>query len=150
MADHPLGNARIVQIGIVVSDIEAKAKAWADVFAMPVPEVRLTDPLELAPTRYCGEPSPGRAKLAFFHFENLDVELIEPVGGPSTWRDQLEAHGDSVHHIAFRIQAMGDKLAYLETKGVPLVQRGEYKGGRYAYTDGSAALGVVLELLEND
>ena len=45
---------------------------------------------------------------------------------------------------------MKDKLAYLDSKGVPLVQRGDYTGGRYAYVDGSAQLGCVVELLEND
>ncbi|TFG70725.1 MAG: VOC family protein, partial [Anaerolineales bacterium] len=40
--------------------------------------------------------------------------------------------------------------AYLDAKGIPLVQSGEYTGGRYAYTDGIAQLGVILELLEND
>ncbi len=45
---------------------------------------------------------------------------------------------------------MAEKIAYLDSKGIPLVQRGEYTGGRYAYLDGAAQLGAVLELLEND
>jgi hypothetical protein len=45
---------------------------------------------------------------------------------------------------------LGDKLAYLDGKGLPLVQRGEYAGGRYSYVDGTAQLGYVVELLEND
>jgi methylmalonyl-CoA/ethylmalonyl-CoA epimerase len=42
------------------------------------------------------------------------------------------------------------KIAYLGSHGVPLLQRGEYTGGRYAYLDGTAQLGTILELLEND
>ena len=80
----------------------------------------------------------------------VDVELIEPIGEPSTWKDQLDRHGDSLHHIAFQIQGMQEKVAYLDSRGVPLVQRGEYTGGRYAYVDGGAQLGCILELLEND
>ena len=45
---------------------------------------------------------------------------------------------------------MKEKIAYLDAKGIPLVQRGEYTGGRYAYMDGTAQLGTILELLEND
>jgi hypothetical protein len=30
------------------------------------------------------------------------------------------------------------------------VQRGEYPGGRYAYINGNAQPGAILELLEND
>jgi methylmalonyl-CoA/ethylmalonyl-CoA epimerase len=66
------------------------------------------------------------------------------------WKDQLDNHGDSFHHIAFRIKGMHDKLAYLNTKGVSLIQRGEYRGGRYAYVDAIAQLGMIVELLEND
>lgn len=80
----------------------------------------------------------------------VDLELIEPIGEPSTWKDQLDAHGDSLHHIAFQIKGMQAKLAYLDSKGASLIQRGEYRGGRYAYVDASAQLGTILELLEND
>ncbi|HEV2124320.1 MAG TPA: VOC family protein, partial [Chloroflexota bacterium] len=59
-------------------------------------------------------------------------------------------HGESLHHVAFRIRGMNEKVASLDARGIPLVQRGEYTGGRYAYVDGSAQLGVILELLEND
>jgi hypothetical protein len=45
---------------------------------------------------------------------------------------------------------MKEKVAYLEAKGIPLLQRGDYTGGRYAYLDGTTRLGAVLELLEND
>ena len=45
---------------------------------------------------------------------------------------------------------MGEKITYLTNKGIPLVQRGEYSGGRYAYMDGLSKLGAVLELLENE
>ena len=45
---------------------------------------------------------------------------------------------------------MQDKLAYLATRDIPLIQRGDYTGGRYAYCDSSAKLGLILELLEND
>ena len=45
---------------------------------------------------------------------------------------------------------MKEKLAYLDSKGMLLVQQGEYTGGRYAYVDSVAQLGTILELLEND
>jgi catechol 2,3-dioxygenase-like lactoylglutathione lyase family enzyme len=140
----------VTQIGIIVRDIEAKASVWAQIFGLPVPAIIVTDPVEVARTEYQGQPSPARAKLAFFQLGQVSLELIEPIGAPSTWQEHLDAHGESVHHIAFQIQGMQDKLAYLDANGLPLVQRGEYKGGRYAYVDGTQALSVVLELLEND
>jgi len=148
--DNPLGTTTVTQVAIVVRDIEAKARAWAHVLGLPVPAVIVTDPVEVAQTEYQGRPSPARAKLAFFQLGQVSLELIEPIGGPSTWQEHLDAHGESLHHIAFQIQGMQNKLAYLDANGIPLVQRGEYTGGRYAYADGAKALGTVIELLEND
>jgi catechol 2,3-dioxygenase-like lactoylglutathione lyase family enzyme len=150
MTAQPLGTIEISQIGLVVNDVEAIARAWADTLGLPVPPIEVTDPVDMAQTEYKGERTPARAKLAFFHFDNVQVELIEPVGEPSTWQDQLEEHGSSLHHIAFRIQGMQEKMAYLDGKGISLIQRGEYTGGRYAYLDAIKPLGLILELLEND
>ena len=145
-----LGTVTITQVGIVVKDIEAKARAWAEILGLPVPEVMVTDPYERAQTEYKGNPSKARAKLAFFHLGQMELELIEPIGTSSTWRDQLDERGEGLHHIAFEIEGMAGKVAFLGDKGLSLVQRGEYPGGRYAYLDGMGRLGAILELLEND
>jgi hypothetical protein len=144
-----VGSTTIVQVGVIVSDIEAKAQAWSTILGLPMPQISTTDTVDIAHTTYEGQPSPARAKLAFFHLGQVDVELIEPIGGPSTWRDQLEQHGDSLHHIAFRISGMDQKVTYLESAGAHTIQRGDYTGGRYAYVDSTKQLGLVLELLEN-
>ncbi len=150
MTEPALGTTTITQVGIIVRDIEAKARAWSEILGLPMPEIMITDTYERAQTEYQGKPSDARAKLAFFHMGQVDIELIEPIGEPSTWKDQLDQHGDSLHHIAFQIKGMSEKVAYLDAKGLPLVQRGEYTGGRYAYVDGGVQLGAILELLEND
>jgi hypothetical protein len=140
-----LGN--VTQIGLVVRNMEDAVQAWSAMLGVPAPEIIITDPVEVAQTEYQGEPSTARAKLAFFHLGQVDIELIEPMGEPSTWKDQLDAHGTSLHHIAFQIKGMKEQIAAL---GLPLVQKGEYTGGRYAYLDGTEHLGTVIELLEND
>lgn len=150
MTNQALGTTTVTQVGVIVADIEAKAKAWADLLGVPVPEVIITDGFDLAQTEYKGEATLARAKLAFFNLGQVDLELIEPIDSPSTWKDQLDQHGDSLHHIAFVINGMQKKVAYLNTNGIPLIQRGEYTGGRYAYVDGTGSLGMILELLEND
>ena len=147
---HALGTTQVMQVGLIVRNIEATAHAWAQVLGQPMPEITITDSYAQAQTEYLGTRSDARAKLAFFHLGQVDLELIEPIGEPSTWHDQLAAHGNSLHHIAFGINGMAEKSAYLIAEGLPLIQRGEYPGGRYAYFDGSAQLGAILELLEND
>jgi methylmalonyl-CoA/ethylmalonyl-CoA epimerase len=145
-----LSSKVICQVGLVVRDVEKSARAYADLFGVETPSWSMTDPEPVAHIQYRGEPTPARAKLAFLQLGSVALELIEPVGGPSTWREFLEANGEGVHHIAFRIKGMSEQVALLQRKGMPLVQRGEYSGGRYAYIDSVSQLGVILELLEND
>ena len=142
-----LGSKVMCQVGLVVRDVEATARAFADLLGVDVPTWSMTDPEEMAHTRYRGEPTEARAKLAFFDAGNVSIELIEPVGGPSTWQEFLDAHGEGVHHIAFHIDDMADQVEMLAGRGMPAVQRGDYTGGCYAYIDSAPQLGVILELL---
>lgn len=144
-----LGTDEIVQIGIVVKDIEKASRAYAEILGTAVPSWFLTDTVDKAHTEFRGKPSEARAKLAFFKLKNITLELIEPVGGPSTWREFLDKHGEGVHHIAFEVKRMDEKLKLLAESGIPLLQKGDYEGGRYAYVDGTARLAVIIELLEN-
>ena len=150
MTESALGTTTVTQVGIIVRDIEAKARAWSQILGLPMPEIKITDTVDKAQTEYDGERTPARAKLAFFHLGQVDLELIEPIGEPSTWNDQLVGHGPSLHHVAFEVKGMQDRLSELAEHGLPLVQRGDYTGGRYAYVDGQDRVGAVIELLEND
>lgn len=142
------GNRTVTQIALVVKDIDEKIAAFAELFGVEKPEWFLTQKGENA--LYNGQPTDAQAKLAFFHMENITIELIEPVGGPSTWRDALEQRGDSLHHIAFNVKGMNKVIGNLEKQGISLVQRGgdPDNGGGYAYCDGEKKLGLVIELLE--
>jgi catechol 2,3-dioxygenase-like lactoylglutathione lyase family enzyme len=149
MGEQGLGTNIVCQVGLIVRDIERSAEAYSQVFGLPKPDVIITDPMDIARTVYRGEPTSARAKLAFFHMGQVSLELIEPVGGPSTWQEFLDEHGEGVHHIAFTINDTDRVVAYLEGKGIDLVQQGHYTGGMYSYMDSAPALGVMLELLEN-
>ncbi|MCL2351218.1 MAG: VOC family protein [Firmicutes bacterium] len=151
MLKNILNTSAVVQIGFVVSDIERAARDFADMLGLDAPAAFRTGPPEEARTVFRGAPSGARAKLAFLNVgPNLAIELIEPDNEPSTWREELDARGEGVHHIAFQIKGMGEKIAALESAGLPLLQTGEYPGGRYAYVDARSAVKTIIELLEND
>jgi len=140
----------MTQVGIIVKDIVKTATCYAELFGVDVPAIIVTDTLDKAQTEYRGAPTEGRAKLAFFDMRSLQLELIEPDEHPSTWREFLDKNGEGVHHIAFNIKGMKETVNFLAGKDMPLVQKGEYTGGRYAYIDSNDSLKVMLELLEND
>ncbi|WP_067619014.1 VOC family protein [Alicyclobacillus acidiphilus] len=150
MSQGVLGTNVIAQIGILVHDIEATSKAYAEFFGMEPPKWSWTDGVDVAKTEYHGEPSEARAKLAFFNMGSLQLELIEPDHHPSTWREYLDAHGEGPHHIAFVVNGMKTVVQVLEKRGMNVIQKGEYTGGRYAYIDTLDDMKVIFELLEND
>jgi len=146
-----LGTKIVTQIGFVVNDIEKTSQAFADFLGVEKPQWSLTDTIDKTHGEFNGQPCPARAKLAFFHVgETLDIELIEPDETPSVWRNVLNEKGEGVHHIAFVVNSMKEKILALEGNGMKLLQRGEYTGGRYAYIDCVDQLKTIVELLEND
>ena len=85
MSHNYFGSQTMTQVALIVRDIEAKVKIYADLFDVEVPTIIETAPEPEAHTRYQGEPTEASAKLAFFDMGSLALELIEPIGGPSTW-----------------------------------------------------------------
>lgn len=148
MSAKGLENTTVAQIAIVVHDIEEACERWAQILGQPVPNVIITQPGNEVNMTYRGQPSNAQAKLAFFNLGQVQLELIEPVGEPSTWKEALDKNGESVHHIAFWTEDMQASAEFLKQHGIPLVQRGDMGEGQYAYFDAQQQLGVQIELLE--
>jgi catechol 2,3-dioxygenase-like lactoylglutathione lyase family enzyme len=144
-----IGTTTVTQIGLVVNDMQGAIDAYCSILGLPRPEIMLTDEYSQAKTMYRGKPSYAQARLAFFNLGQVQIELIEPVGEPSTWKEGLDANGYSVHHIAFQVKNTPEVVKHLAEHGIPEVQHGYYTGGMYTYLDSQAKLGVMLELLEN-
>ena len=146
-SEAPIQLKEFSQVALVVKNIEASANRLAELFGVAVPKANTTDPAEKAHTIYRGAPTEARAKLAFFRLGQISLELIEPIGGPSTWQESLDKNGEGFHHLAFRVADMERGLAYLKQKGCEVIQTGDFTGGCYAYVDATRAMGCVIELL---
>lgn len=154
MSGHttPFDAKKVVQIGLVVRDVDQSAKSYAAFFGVKVPDIIWSETEDKANTQYHGKPTKARVKQAFFHFDNISIELLEPVEGPSTWKEFLDSKGEGIHHVAFEIKGMDGQIAAMEDRGAALIQQGRWtsgSGGRYAYFESQSQLAVILELLEN-
>jgi methylmalonyl-CoA/ethylmalonyl-CoA epimerase len=147
---NQLDDIRIVQIGLIVRDAEKTAAHYAEVFGIPKPEVVPIGDDSFADTQYRGKASTAKGKAAFFDLGPIQVELIEPVGAPSTWEEFLRTKGEGIHHIAFRTDDMAAARAFLDSKGMPTLQTGGWDGGRYTYVECNSQLATILELLQYD
>jgi len=147
----PFGNNIVCQVGLLVNDIEAAARRYCEVFGVEMPPIIETPGYAISKTTYHGEPSDATAKLAFFSFGQVQIELIEPDAQSSVWRDYLDEHGEGVHHIAFQVEDTDRTVEHLKEHRIDVLQQGLYSdaSGMYTYVDSVPMLGVMLELLQN-
>ena len=146
-----IDKSKIVQIGILVHDVNKAAADWAAFLGVETPPVLVSDGYDKTGAIFRGESCDARLYQAFFNFNNIQVELIQPVDDtPSIWRECLDRDGEGLHHISFRVKNMAENMKDSEKLGYKTLQNGEYTGGRYAYMDALANLKIILEYLEDD
>ena len=143
----------LTQVGFIVKDIEVSKRKFAAFFGIEPPNHFDGGAFDVTGTTVNGEPAPyANCWMAFFNAgPNVQIELIQPNGIKSTWQDYLDKHGEGIHHIAFNVKDMDQKIEACEAMGMSCVQRGKYgnAAGEYAYMDASGDLKCILELLEN-
>ena len=144
-----IASKKVTQVGIIVKDIEHARKAWASVLGVPVPDISIAESHESRPTLFNDKPTDAKSKLAFFRMDNLQIELIQPLGGNSTWQEFLDKKGEGIHHIAFEVKDINGMEKKFERIDMSTVQSGGWNGGAYSYIDAMSDLGCIVELLEN-
>jgi 4-hydroxyphenylpyruvate dioxygenase-like putative hemolysin len=87
----------------------------------------------------------------FMNTPTVQFELIEPNEEPGTMREFLDTEGEGIHHIAFDVDSIKEKLQIFEENGYPLLQSGEFTSsdGRYVYVDTLNNHKTLVELLES-
>lgn len=150
MSDKILDSKVVLQVAILVKDIKTTAAKYAELFGVDVPEICISAGYDKALTEYKGKHCDVTCKMAFIYLDNLTIEIIEPDGKESIWTDMLNENGEGFHHMAFGVKGMKEAICTFEKTGMPLIQKGEYQGGRYAFIDSVKDYKMVFELLEND
>lgn len=144
----PIASGPITQICWVTDDIEATERLLSDQFGVGT-WTRLPD-IEFGAdtTTLRGEPVRFVVHVSLAYAGDLQLEIIQPVEGPTIHREFLEAKGPGLHHICFEVDDVEASCAAAEAAGVPVLMRGSMMGGEieFAYVDGSAAGAPYVEL----
>jgi len=141
----------VTQIGILTRDIHRSKAAWEAFFGLGDQPISQSEDYDKTGATYRGEPLHGRIYQVCFNLENVEVELIQPIGDtPSYWKECLDKNGPGIHHFSFAVKDMDGCIRQMEDLGLTLVQKGEFPNGRYAYLDGMDSMNMILELLEKD
>jgi catechol 2,3-dioxygenase-like lactoylglutathione lyase family enzyme len=102
-------------VGLVVHDVDKTVKTLGDIWGVEAPQVRVVSQIPYPPD-FKGDRSAG-VKVAQFQLDNIRFELLEPLGGPSPYKEWLTKHGDGVNHIAFTVKDIPESVRALESKG---------------------------------
>lgn len=80
------------------------------------------------------------------------VELIEPLSGPTIYDEWITRRGYGLHHLGFWVRQLDDAITQMALAGFPLLQAGWGTGadgtGGFAYFDTEAIYGYILEAIE--
>lgn len=146
--------ARIAQIGVVVRDMRAAMEAYHRTLGWGPWSVFVLEGDHHHDTHLHGEPSRYTMQIAVATVDGIDYELIEPLEGPSIYKEFLAGKGEGIHHILLDQPggASADLNEPLLAAGLRISMGGAVGANlRYQYLEAEGVLGgVVIETYSGD
>ncbi|MBO4407232.1 MAG: VOC family protein [Clostridia bacterium] len=144
----PLQKEQFIQINVVVRDIEAAARAWSALLGRDDLRIEKRHLEGGENYRYRGKPVSCDLLVCDIDMGNFVLELHEPAGGPSSFQEFLDKHGNGVHHLGFEVGGDRDQvIADLKAAGFDVDRTlGIYPGSSWTIVDGEDVLGVNLNI----
>ena len=128
---------KIDHIGIAVSNLDETVKLYRDVLG-----------LELHGTEVVPEQ---KVRVAFLPVGDTEVELLESTSAEGPIAKFIEAKGQGIQHIAFRVNDIEAALEEMKAKGMRLIDdkpRYGAGGAKIAFLHPKSTGGVLIELCE--
>jgi len=129
----------IDHIGIAVKSIEEGKRFFADILGLKFEKTEIIQE--------------QKVKTGFFPIADSELELLESTEVDGPVAKFIEARGQGVQHIAFRVENLDEALAELKEKGVRLIDQEPRKGAggaRIAFIHPKETSGVLVELCEKE
>jgi methylmalonyl-CoA/ethylmalonyl-CoA epimerase len=138
----------ITQIGIIVRDIQKVADNYRTIFGIgPWQIVRMEPPI-LREVTLRGKPVEASMLAAIAQSGSLQLELIQPLDGPSIWKEFLDEKGEGLHHVQLNVQNPKVVLAALKEMGVDVLMSGKIGPNTFYYLDTELLLGSIYEFID--
>ncbi|MFW6327129.1 MAG: methylmalonyl-CoA epimerase [Bacteroidota bacterium] len=127
----------IEHIGIAVKSLDEAIPFYEKVFGLECYAVE--------------EVADQKVKTAFFRVGETKIELLESTDAEGPIGKFLEKKGEGVHHLAFAVDGLDNKLKAAEEAGVRLIDKQPRKGAEglnIAFLHPKSTFGVLTELCE--
>jgi methylmalonyl-CoA/ethylmalonyl-CoA epimerase len=139
----------IVQIGVVVEDIQKEMKRYWDILGLGPWRIHTYGPQTgMTNMTVHGRPQPYSMKLAIAYLGNTMWELIEPLEGPSVYKEFLREKGKGLHHLQCAVGDYHQAVEALEKKGIGSMMTGTNPQATFNYLNTEKELGIILEILK--
>jgi len=135
------------QIGIVVKDMDNTIKYYEKVLGLG-PFVR--PDIIYKEKHYYGKPVNSEWIMGFCSLGSVELELIQPITGPTIYHDFLQVKGEGIHHLGFDVKDIEKKLALCEEMGIKIIQGGQGATSRFEYLNTAVIGGVIFELIQRE
>ena len=137
--------AKIVHVGVIVKDVDKASANLAKILGIPAPKPALAQgPVPFAKDLKA-DPN-AVPKFIQIPFGNTVIELLEPRGGVSPWRNHLEKHNGGLHHIAFGVPDLDAAVGVLTKNGAKV----EFmRPGMRGYVNADDQVGFTFEVFQN-
>jgi len=139
-----------MQLAIIVDDIATACANWTRTTGigpfLHVPHVFLEE------FDYRGVKSAGLDfSVAIAQSGGIQIELVQQhSGGPSAYRDTIAKGAQGFHHLAIYTGDYDAVYAHYVSQGFVAAVDGTFGGFRFSYIDTSAAIGCMVELIEEN
>ncbi len=124
-------------IGIAVKDIDKAVEMFTNVFGTPPCEIEQIDDQGV--------------KATLIEVGQTRIELLEPLSPDSPVGKFIQNRGEGLHHIAFNVSDIAQKLETLKQNDIRLIDQSPREGlsGTIAFIHPASVFGVLTELVEN-
>ncbi|WP_339250449.1 methylmalonyl-CoA epimerase [Sporosarcina sp. FSL W8-0480] len=128
---------KVDHIGIAVKDITNALPHYIDTLGLTLLGIE--------------EVENQKVKVAFIDAGNVKLELLEPIGEEGAIAKFIEKRGEGIHHIAFGVTDIRNRMIELKEKGVQLLQAEPSigaGGAEVAFMHPKSSFGVLYELCD--
>src|SRR5439155_27269199 len=117
--ERPVG-----QVAIVVNDIERALELYSGAWGLGPWIGYVHGPGTVPKLTFRGGPGTYSMQIALAG-ESPQVELIEPLEGPSIYHEWLAAHPEGLHHVGVMVDSLDEAIASMAHAGYEVVQSGD-------------------------
>jgi methylmalonyl-CoA epimerase len=128
---------KVDHIGIAVSDLNQIIETYRTAF-------------DLEPD-FTEEIKDQKVKVAGYDVGGSTIEYLEPTQSDSPIAKFLKKKGNGIHHMAFRVQNLAEKLSELNKRGLRLIDelpREGAEGKKIAFLHPKSTNSILIELCE--